>query len=172
MKLRERYVTCRPSVSTCLFVLLTLTGSVVTSQTQQTFLRKINNKRLDVTAQNVTTHSVTDCYVTCQRTSWCVTVNLSPDRRTCQLLSEETEVETSLQSADGWSHIRKCQSKQFRRILRAQKNKHIYYADAKLSCCFFFCKGLYFLNSTNHAKQQFHGERGAGNEKGFPRRGS
>ena len=111
MHLSKRYDVSRPSVSTCLLVLLTMIGGVVTSQTRQTFLSKINNKRLDVTAQNVTTHSATECYVTCQQTSGCVSVNLSPDRRTCQLLSEETSNVTSLQSADGWSHIRKFQAK-------------------------------------------------------------
>ena len=101
----------QPSVVTCLLVLVTLINSVVTSQTRQMFLSKINNKRLDVTAQNVTTRSAIECYVTCQQTSGCVSVNLSPDRRTCQLLSEETSNVSSLQSADGWSHIRKFQAK-------------------------------------------------------------
>ena len=114
MQLNKRYDVSRPSVSTCLLVLLTMIGGVVTSQTRQTFLSKINNKRLDVTAQNVTTHSATDCYVTCQQTSGCVSVNLSPDRRTCQLMSEELPDDTSLQSADGWSHIRKCQATECR----------------------------------------------------------
>ena len=114
MQLRKGYEVSHTRVGTCLFVLLTLIGSVVTSQARQTFLSKINNKRLDVTAQNVTTHSATDCYVTCQQTSGCVSVNLSPDRRTCQLMSEETSDVTSLQSAEGWSHIRKCQATEFR----------------------------------------------------------
>ena len=106
MKLSERYVTCRPGVSTCLFVLLTLTGSVVTSQPQQALISKINNRRLDdVTAQNVTTHSATECHVTCQQTSGCVSVNLSPDRRTCQLLSRDVSDVASLQTAKGWSYL-------------------------------------------------------------------
>ena len=96
------------SVHTCLLVLLTLVGSVVTSQPQQTFLSKINNKRLDVTAQNVTTHSATECYVTCQQTSGCLSVNLSPDRRTCQLLSRDVSDEASLRTAEGWSYLREC----------------------------------------------------------------
>ena len=99
------------SVDMSLFLLLMLSGSVVTSPSRQTFLSRINNRRLDVTAHNVTTHSATFCYVTCQQTSGCVSVNLSPDRRTCQLLSEATSDVTSLQSADGWSHLRKCQAK-------------------------------------------------------------
>ena len=111
MQLSKRYDVSRQSVSTCLLVLLTMIGGVVTSQTRQTFLSKINNKRLDVTAQNVTTHSATECYATCLHTSDCVSVNVSPDRLTCQLLSEETSDMTSLQSADGWSHLRKCQKK-------------------------------------------------------------
>ena len=110
MQLRQRRHVIKHSVGTCLLV-LAIIGSVETSQTRQAFLSKINNKRLDVTAQNVTTRSAIECHVTCQQTSGCVSVNLSPDRRTCQLLSEETSDETSLQSAEGWSHLRKCQAK-------------------------------------------------------------
>ena len=106
MQQREGRHVIQHSVGTCLLVLLTLIGSVVTSQMQQTFFSKINNKRLDVTAKNVTTGSAIQCYVTCQQTSGCVSVNLSPDRRTCQLLSEETSNVTSLQSAEGWSYLR------------------------------------------------------------------
>ena len=114
MQLSKQYDVSRPSVRTCLLVLLTMIGGVVTSQTRQTFLSKINNKRLDVTAQNVTTRSAIECYATCQQTSGCASVNLSPDRRTCQLLSDEMSDVTSLQSAEGWSHIRKCQATEFR----------------------------------------------------------
>ena len=95
------------NISIFLAVLHILFGSVVTSQRRQTFLYKINNKRLDVTAQNVTTRSATECYVTCQQTLGCVSMNLSPDTRTCQLLSEETSDVTSLQSAEGWSYLRR-----------------------------------------------------------------
>ena len=109
MQPRKGYEASHTRVGTCLFVLLTLIGGVMTSQTRQALLSTINNKRLDVTALNVTTHSATECSVRCLLTSWCVSVNLSPDRRTCQLLSEETSDVTSLQSADGWSHIRKAQ---------------------------------------------------------------
>ena len=109
MQQREGRHVIQHSVGTCLFV-LALIGSVVTSQTRQTFCNKINNKRLDVTAQKVTARSAIECYVTCQQTSGCVSVNLSPDRRTCQLLSEKTSDVTSLQSANGWSHIRKLQA--------------------------------------------------------------
>ena len=112
MQLRKGYEVSHTRVGTCLFVLLTLTGSAVTSQTRQALLSKINNKRLDdVTAQNVTTRSATACGVRCLLTSGCVSVNLSPDRRTCQLLSGEVSDEVSLQSADGWSHMRKIQTK-------------------------------------------------------------
>ena len=111
MQLSKIYDVSRPRVGTSLLVLLTMIGGVVTSQTRQTFLSKINNKRLDVTSRNVTTRSAIECHVTCQQTSGCVAVNLSPDRRTCQLLSEEIEQDSSLQSAEGWSHIRKLQSK-------------------------------------------------------------
>ena len=110
MQQREGCHVIKHSVGTCLLV-LALIGSVVTSQTRQLFISRINNKRLDVTAKNVTTHSATGCCVTCLHTSDCVSMNMSPDRRTCQLLSEETSNETSLQSADGWSHIRKFQAK-------------------------------------------------------------
>ena len=111
MQLSEANYVSRHSERTYLFVLLTLIGSVVTSEPRLTLVSTFNNKRLDVTAQNVTTYGATDCYVTCQQTSGCVSVNMSPDRRTCQLLSEETSDMTSLQSADGWSHLRKCQAK-------------------------------------------------------------
>ena len=111
MQLSKRYDVSRPSVSTCLLVLLTMIGGVVTSQTRQTFLNKINNKRLDVTAQNVTARSDIVCSVKCQLTPGCVSVNLSPDRRMCQLSSEEMSDVTSMQSAEGWSHIRKFQAK-------------------------------------------------------------
>ena len=69
MKLSKTYNVSRPGASTCLLVLMTLIGCVVTSQSQsrQAFLSRINNKRLDVTAQNVTTRSATDCYETCQQ---------------------------------------------------------------------------------------------------------
>ena len=107
MKLCKEYNVSRPSVSTCLLVMLTLTGSVVTSQTRQSLISKINNRRLDVATKNVTTRSATECYVTCQQTCGCVSVNLSPDKRTCQLLSAEKSDWTSLQSAEGWRYLRK-----------------------------------------------------------------
>ena len=107
MQLSKGYDVSRHGGGTCLLVLLTLAGSVVTSQSPQTILSKVNNKRLDVTAQNVTTYSAVECYATCQQTSGCVSVNLSPDRRTCQLLSEEASDVMSLQSAEGWSYLRR-----------------------------------------------------------------
>ena len=110
MQIRQKCDVSQHGVGTCLLV-LAIIGSVVTSQTRQAFLSKINNKRLDVTAQNVTARSDIVCSVKCQLTPGCVSVNLSPDRRTCQLLSEETSNVSSLQSADGWSHIRKFQVK-------------------------------------------------------------
>ena len=79
MQLGEEYdVSGRHDVGTCLLVLLMLISIAVTSQSRQTFLSKINNMRFDVTAENVTTHSAADCYMTCQQTSACVSVNLSP----------------------------------------------------------------------------------------------
>ena len=107
MQLSEANYVSRHNERTCLFVMLTLIGRVVTSEPRLTLVSTFNNKRLDVTSQNITTYSATDCYVTCQQTSGCVSVNLSPDRRTCQLLSEEVIDVTSLQSADGWSHLRR-----------------------------------------------------------------
>ena len=105
MQLSERYVVGPSSESTCLLVLLSLIHSAVTSQTRQSFISKINNKRLDVTTQSVTTHSATECYETCQQTSGCVSVNLSPDIRMCQLLSRDVSDVASLQTAKGWSYL-------------------------------------------------------------------
>ena len=67
----------------------------------------VANRRLDVTPQDVITRiSKIKCAATCRVTSWCVSANMSPDRSTCQLLSEEVSDETSLQSTVGWSYIR------------------------------------------------------------------
>ena len=93
---------------TWLFVLLTLFGSAVTLYTQQTAVKQIANKRLDVTTQNVKnvkTHSVIECQVSCKQTSWCEAANLSPDRSTCQLLSEQASDLMPLESAEGWSYM-------------------------------------------------------------------
>ena len=71
-------------------------------------VKPVANKRLDVTPQDVVTRSSkVKCAATCRVTAWCVSANLAPDRSTCQLLSEEVSDETSLESADGWSYIRK-----------------------------------------------------------------
>ena len=90
---------------TWLFALLTLFVSAVTSYTQQTVVKQIANKRLDVTAQNVKTHSVIECQISCKQTSWCAAANLSPDRSTCQLLSEQASDLMPLESAEGWSYM-------------------------------------------------------------------
>ena len=66
------------------------------------------NRRLDVTPRDViTAGSTLKCSAMCRLTSWCASANLSPDRSTCQLLSEEVSDETSLESVDGWSYLRK-----------------------------------------------------------------
>ena len=93
---------------TCLLVLLTLLAGAATLQTQGFYLKPVMHKRLDVTPRDVIAHSsVIDCAVTCRQTSWCVAANLLPDRRTCQLLTEEvSDDDESLDSADGWKYMR------------------------------------------------------------------
>ena len=91
-----------------LLVLLTLVTSTATSQNQQINVRPVKNKRLDAIPRDVMTHSsLVKCSTTCRLTSWCVSANLSPDRHTCQLLSQEVSDVTSLESVDGWSYLRK-----------------------------------------------------------------
>ena len=95
-------------VGRCLLALLTLVTSTATSQIQQINVRPAKNKRLDATPRDVMLHSsLVKCSTTCRLTSWCVSANLSPGRRTCQLLSEEVSDVTSLESVDGWSYLRK-----------------------------------------------------------------
>ena len=97
-----------PRVGGCLLALLTLVTSTATSQIQQINVRPVKNKRLDASPRDVMSHSsLVKCSTTCRLTSWCVSANLSPDRRTCQLLSEEVSDVTSLESVDGWSYLRK-----------------------------------------------------------------
>ena len=91
-----------------LFVLLMLFRSVVTSQLTGASTKVLKHKRLDVTPRDVITRSsAIHCEATCRLTSWCVAANLLPDRRTCQLLSEEVSDDApSLYSADGWRYLR------------------------------------------------------------------
>ena len=91
-----------------LVMLLTLFAGVNTAQIQGSYSNAVMNKRLDVTPRDVITRSsVIHCEATCRQTSWCLAANLLPDRRTCQLLSEEvSDDDESLQSADGWRYLR------------------------------------------------------------------
>ena len=92
---------------TCVFVLLTLRYSVVTSQITAASTKVLKHKRLDVMPRDVLTRSsAIHCEATCRQTSWCFAANLLPDRRTCQLLSEEvSDDDESLQSA-GDTYVR------------------------------------------------------------------
>ena len=92
---------------TCLLVLLTLRGSVVTSQRNQMLMNAVQNKRFNVAPRDVMTHSCgTRCTLACLVTSWCVSANLQTGDGTCQLLSEEvSDDDESLQSA-GDTYVR------------------------------------------------------------------
>ena len=90
-----------------LLLLLTLCNSVVTSQIKETYMKVLKHKRLDVTPREVVTRSsAIRCEATCRSTSWCASANLSPDKSTCHLLSEEVSDVTPLQSAEGWRYLR------------------------------------------------------------------
>ena len=93
---------------TCLPVLFTFLASVETLQIQGTYSTPLMHKRLDVTPRDVITRSsAIDCAVTCRLTSWCVAANLLPDRRTCQLLTEEvSDDDGSLLEDEGWKYLR------------------------------------------------------------------
>ena len=81
---------------------------ITTSEMTYLQIKSISSKRLDFEPRDVITRSsILKCSVTCRVTSWCASVNLAADRQTCQLLSEEVSDVTSLQSADGWSYVRK-----------------------------------------------------------------
>ena len=68
----------------------------------------VANMRLGVTPHDVITQSSSiECSKTCRLSSWCVSANLSPDRSTCQLLSQEVSDVMSLEPAPGWSYLRK-----------------------------------------------------------------
>ena len=88
------------------WLLLTHVCVVMTSQIQYINVKPTKNKLLDVTPHDVMTHSsLVKCFSTCRLTPWCASSNLSPDRSTCQLLSEEVSDVRSLQSAEGWSYL-------------------------------------------------------------------
>ena len=108
MCLNSGYDVGVPDSSIRLLILLTLLAAAETLQTQETHLKPQVNRRLDVTPRDVITHSsAIDCAATCRQTSWCVAANLLPDRRTCQLLTEEVpDDDESLDSDDGWKYIR------------------------------------------------------------------
>ena len=108
MCLNSGYDVGVPYSSIRLLVLLTLLAGAETLQTQETHLKPQVNRRLDVTPRDVITHSsAIDCAATCRLTSWCVAANLLPDRRTCQLLTQEVpDDHESLLPADGWKYIR------------------------------------------------------------------
>ena len=108
MRLTAGYNVSVSDSHTCLLVLLTLLAGAKTLQIQETHLKPLMNKRLAVTPRDVITHSsLIDCAVTCRVTSWCFAANMLPDRRTCQLLSEEvSDDDESLLEDEGWKYIR------------------------------------------------------------------
>ena len=95
-------------MKTSVTVLLLTVLNFVASDINVISVKPMVNKRLNVTIHDVVARSSKiKCAATCRLTSWCVSANLSPDRSTCQLLSEEVSDETSLESVDGWSYLRK-----------------------------------------------------------------
>ena len=108
MHLSAGYDVSVQDMRTCLLVLLTVVVVAETLQTQDLNLKSLLYMRLDVTPRDVMTRSsLIDCAVTCRLTSWCVSANLLPDRRTCQLLTEEvSDDDESLLPADGWTYLR------------------------------------------------------------------
>ena len=101
-------VVMRRLVYACLFVQLALFDNAMTSQIQQINVKPIKNKRLNATGRDVIARaSSVKCQSTCLQLPWCASANMAPDRSTCQLLSEEVSDVTSLESAEGWSYLRK-----------------------------------------------------------------
>ena len=92
----------------CFALLLVLICATMTSQLIHVVnVRPVENRRLDVTPHDVMTHSsLLKCSTTCRQTSWCVSANMSPDNGTCELLSVEVSVVTSLELAEGWNYLR------------------------------------------------------------------
>ena len=93
---------------TFLVVLHTLLAGAKTLHIPGLSSKALTHKRLDVTPRDVMTRSsAINCEATCRLTSWCFAANLLPDRRTCQLLSEEvSDDDESLLPAEGWKYIR------------------------------------------------------------------
>ena len=108
MRLSTGYNVSVPDLHTSLVVLLTLLAGANTVLIPGSYSKPPTHKRLDVTPRDVLTRSsAINCETTCRQTSWCFAANLLPDRRTCQLLSEEvSDDDESLQSADGWRYLR------------------------------------------------------------------
>ena len=90
-------------------LLLTLVCKSMTSQLFHIInVTPVANRRLGVTPRDVMTQSsYVECAITCRLSSWCVSANVSPDRSTCQLLSQEVSDVMSLEPAPGWSYLRK-----------------------------------------------------------------
>ena len=108
MRLATGYDVSVSVSNTCLLVLLALLPGAKTLQIKATYSKPLMHKRLDVTPRDVITRSsAIHCAVTCRLTSWCVTANLLPDRRTCQLLTEEVpDDDESLLEDNGWKYLR------------------------------------------------------------------
>ena len=106
---------------TCLLVTLMLSNITATSQHNnnnhtQTYMQELANKRYDVAPRDVKTcRTAMECAVKCHVASWCVSANvfIGDGGTTCQLLSEVTSDETSLEAASGWQYLRKCKKKRF-----------------------------------------------------------
>ena len=99
-----------------MLVTLMLSNSKVTSQHNDKatymYMQVLANKRYDVAPRDVITRCTeVDCAAKCRDASWCVSANVFTGDGTCQLLSEDTSDETSLESADGWRYLRKCKKK-------------------------------------------------------------
>ena len=81
--------------------------STTTQRFQYVNVRLIANSRLDVTPRDVVAYSSpVKCSAVCRLTSWCVSVNVAPDRSTCQLLPVEESDVALLESADSWLYLR------------------------------------------------------------------
>ena len=108
MRLSRRCEVSVPVSHTSLLVLFTFLVGAAKLQIQETHLKPVMHKRLDVTPRDVMTRSsAINCTVTCGMTSWCVAANLLPDRRTCQLLTEEvSDDDGSLLEDEGWKYLR------------------------------------------------------------------
>ena len=115
MRLSTGYDVGVPDLHTNLVVLLTLFAGVNTVLIPGSYSKPPTHKRLDVTPRDVLTRSsAINCETTCRLTSWCFAANLLPDRRTCQLLTEEvSDDDESLDSADGWKYFRKFAANSF-----------------------------------------------------------